>query len=245
MNQGDYRAQKNQLREHYKKLRNKLHQASLSQHTQASAQVCQQLIARELPSFEQQLKASILSEQPQPYLAVYYAFGSELELSTLYLWAKKLEARYQLTDGILALPAVCGKRSETDNMRFLAVPAKLLVEDPAQLPSFITHPAQITHIEELTQSYPKVSACDISHMILPGLSFSTSRVRLGYGGGYYDRFLHEKRDELNARLLGVCFTEQLSDQLIQEEHDQLMDAVYHAPCNQWQLKTSFCCSSSS
>lgn len=51
--------------------------------------------------------------------------------------------------------------------------------------------------------------------IVPALSFSMDGTRLGYGGGYYDRFLESK----NIYTIGICFDEMLSDNLPSEKHD--------------------------
>ena len=55
-----------------------------------------------------------------------------------------------------------------------------------------------------------------SLVILPGLVFDPRGYRIGYGGGYYDRFLAE---EPNHPTIGLCFDFQLVPQLESEEHD--------------------------
>ena len=47
---------------------------------------------------------------------------------------------------------------------------------------------------------------DIDLMLVPGVAFSTDGARLGYGGGYYDRFIPMC---VNARLIALAFAEQL------------------------------------
>ena len=64
--------------------------------------------------------------------------------------------------------------------------------------------------------YNKDSIC-----IVPGLMFDKNNNRLGYGGGYYDRFLNK----YDIYKIGICFKEFLIDKLEIEEHDIKMDLV--------------------
>ncbi len=61
--------------------------------------------------------------------------------------------------------------------------------------------------------------------IIPGLAFDPNGARLGYGGGYYDRFLSNHAD--NAFRIGVCFKEQIVDNVPTEGHDIAMDMIFH------------------
>ena len=54
-------------------------------------------------------------------------------------------------------------------------------------------------------------------VIVPGLAFTREGVRLGQGGGWYDRFLTGVRAD--CPVIGVCFDEQLVDDLPVEPHD--------------------------
>ncbi len=60
-------------------------------------------------------------------------------------------------------------------------------------------------------------------VIVPGLAFTPTGARLGQGGGWYDRFLAEV--DAACSTIGVCFAEQLLDELPIEPHDIAVDLV--------------------
>lgn len=60
-------------------------------------------------------------------------------------------------------------------------------------------------------------------ILMPGLAFDRNRHRLGYGGGYYDRYLAEHEGNITAAL---CYSFQITeDELPYEEHDILPDYI--------------------
>ena len=61
----------------------------------------------------------------------------------------------------------------------------------------------------------------VDFVIVPGLAFTAAGDRLGYGSGYYDRFL----PRVSAPNVGVCFREQLIDELPITEHDVRVQRV--------------------
>ena len=60
-------------------------------------------------------------------------------------------------------------------------------------------------------------------MILPGLAYDFSGARLGYGGGYYDRYLEEIQH--NVIRCGVAFECQWIEKVPCKPHDVLMDII--------------------
>lgn len=58
-------------------------------------------------------------------------------------------------------------------------------------------------------------------VIVPMVAFDREKNRLGYGGGYYDRFLAKT----DAVRVGIAFSEQESDKLIGEPTDIPMDII--------------------
>ncbi|MEM8618507.1 MAG: 5-formyltetrahydrofolate cyclo-ligase [Actinomycetota bacterium] len=67
-----------------------------------------------------------------------------------------------------------------------------------------------------TSSWPDV-------VIVPGVAFTVRGDRLGQGGGWYDRYLATTRAGCIA--VGVCFREQLRNDLPTEPHDVTIDVV--------------------
>lgn len=55
--------------------------------------------------------------------------------------------------------------------------------------------------------------------LTPGLAFSKDGYRLGYGGGYYDRFFAK----YSTKKVGLAFYDQLTDKIPKEEFDQKLD----------------------
>ncbi|MGD9997933.1 MAG: 5-formyltetrahydrofolate cyclo-ligase [Ilumatobacteraceae bacterium] len=71
---------------------------------------------------------------------------------------------------------------------------------------------------------PPVDPSTIDLVVVPGVAFTLGGARLGHGKAYYDRFLAG----LTAAKVGVCFDEQLVDELPMEPHDVWLDRVVHA-----------------
>ena len=57
--------------------------------------------------------------------------------------------------------------------------------------------------------------------IVPGVAFTKGGDRLGYGGGYYDKFLKEH----NCQKMGICFESQIVEEIPTEKNDIRMDTV--------------------
>jgi 5-formyltetrahydrofolate cyclo-ligase len=71
---------------------------------------------------------------------------------------------------------------------------------------------------------PAVHVSEIDLVIVPGLAFTAAGDRLGYGQGYYDRFL----PTVTAPSIGICFTEQLVDEMPVTANDVRVDTVISA-----------------
>lgn len=60
-------------------------------------------------------------------------------------------------------------------------------------------------------------------VIVPGLAFDRQGYRIGYGGGYYDRFLAQEPEHPT---IGLCYDFQLVSQLETDPHDIPVDIVF-------------------
>ncbi|MCR4443072.1 MAG: 5-formyltetrahydrofolate cyclo-ligase [Peptococcaceae bacterium] len=69
----------------------------------------------------------------------------------------------------------------------------------------------------------KVPPGQVDLALLPGVAFDLSGGRLGYGGGYYDRFLGSLRP--GCPKIGLAYEFQLVSVLPAEEHDLPVDMV--------------------
>lgn len=69
------------------------------------------------------------------------------------------------------------------------------------------------------------AADETALVLMPGLAFDRAGHRLGYGGGFYDRFL---QDEPDHPTLALCYDFQLLDHVETESHDIPVDYVLAA-----------------
>ncbi len=63
-------------------------------------------------------------------------------------------------------------------------------------------------------------------IIVPGLAFDEHQNRLGYGGGYYDRFLAGYAE---ARTVGICYPFQKKNTIPLEAHDVQLNMLVCPP----------------
>ena len=61
----------------------------------------------------------------------------------------------------------------------------------------------------------------IDLIIVPGVAFDKYLSRLGYGKGYYDKYLENK----NVYKIGICFSEQIVDKVPIDKHDIKMNLL--------------------
>lgn len=96
-------------------------------------------------------------------------------------------------------------------------------------------PSQVLDFEELEPGYfniltPKdefiryIDPMEIDLVIVPGAVFDKDGYRIGYGGGFYDRFLSSKINK-DAIKIGIAFDLQVIDNVPREEFDVPVDFI--------------------
>ena len=149
---------------------------------------------------------ALISEQSSGFIGLYYPFDGEVDLSLL--WGGGLPTSSS------SLPAL---------LKQLVFP----LHQRGQPLSFI----QPTHWSD-DRPLPRpqgqsVSLCELSLLMVPGVAFDTvSGLRLGLGGGHYDRTLAlYAQHSWPIRAFGVGFNFQLRARLPREPWDLPLDGV--------------------
>jgi 5-formyltetrahydrofolate cyclo-ligase len=127
-------------------------------------------------------------------IGAYYAFGSEVKTDLILEKARALGKK-------VALPSV-----EGESLTFYELSSgKYLVK------------GRFGIMEPLP--YGPVDSIDL--LMVPGIAFDKKGYRLGYGKGYYDKFLAGK----DVFSMGLAYSFQFVESLPRGEHDIKLDAV--------------------
>ncbi|MCT4583543.1 MAG: 5-formyltetrahydrofolate cyclo-ligase [Peptostreptococcaceae bacterium] len=62
-------------------------------------------------------------------------------------------------------------------------------------------------------------------IIVPGVAFDKDYYRMGYGGGYYDKFFDSLKNK--PIKIGISFKEQIHEHIPKEDHDIKMDYLFY------------------
>ena len=160
-------------------------------------------IRREIP--DKKIKSTIIVNkiiQMDKYInanvvALYKALKNEVNLDYLI--------NYSLNRGkIVLLPRVVG-----DNLVFIKINSDTKYD--------ISNFGVMEPMYDISNLYTD----KIDLIIVPGVGFDKNNNRIGYGKGYYDRYLFNK----SIYKVGVCFKEQLIDNIPIDDNDIKMDSV--------------------
>ncbi|CAM3799075.1 5-formyltetrahydrofolate cyclo-ligase [Alkalicoccus chagannorensis] len=86
-------------------------------------------------------------------------------------------------------------------------------------------PAAFGLVEPDPEKCRRIRSEDLDFILVPGVAFDRRHYRIGYGGGYYDRFLAVS----SAPSCAVFYSCQLIDEVPDEAHDQRVDYMIGVP----------------
>lgn len=76
---------------------------------------------------------------------------------------------------------------------------------------------------EPKEGCPEIPSEDIDLVVMPGAAFDREGGRIGYGGGFYDRYLSEMGREV--RKIALAYRMQVMDKVPMEENDVRVDGI--------------------
>ncbi len=91
---------------------------------------------------------------------------------------------------------------------------------------FIAHPIKPFDRSLNNALYPLTEPHMLDMLVVPLVGFDDSSVRLGYGGGYYDRYL--ALVDIHCFVVGVGFVEQHCEHVPCEAHDICLTSIFSA-----------------
>lgn len=78
-------------------------------------------------------------------------------------------------------------------------------------------------IREPASDRDPVAPSELDLFLIPGVGFSPTGARLGYGGGYYDRFLAQRR--AGAVIIGLAYDLQVVPRIPMDKHDVRVNII--------------------
>lgn len=144
------------------------------------------------------LKNLVVLEEYQNAKTIFSYMSIQTEVSTTCINKHILDEKKTL-----ALPKVYDKSMEFKKVLNLAV--------DTEKGSF--------NVLEPIENLPVVDNFDV--ILVPAVAFCKRGYRMGYGAGFYDKYLCNKR----GKFIGICFDEQIFDSIPIDEFDVKMDIL--------------------
>ena len=138
-------------------------------------------------------------------IMIYMSFGTEVETDTVFDTILRDKKR-------LVVP-LCNTENRT--MKGCYIPGKSCLETG----NYGIYEPKRTLV--LSGEICTADKRDIDLIIVPGLGFDKDGYRIGYGMGYYDRYL----DGFDGRTVGLCFKECMLEHIFSDEFDKKIDRI--------------------
>ncbi|MBO4887957.1 MAG: 5-formyltetrahydrofolate cyclo-ligase [Firmicutes bacterium] len=130
---------------------------------------------------------------------LYHSFGSEVDTEKL------IRAAFREDKKVFLPRITSGRITSGKEMRFHQIRPDT---------KLISH---VYGMQEPPEDCPISPADENTLIVVPGLLFDRKGYRLGYGGGYYDRYI---REHPQAMTVGICYSIQMTEDLPVEAYDQ-------------------------
>ncbi len=111
----------------------------------------------------------------------------------------------------------------------LCMPEVIAVDAPLQFRQWSPGDLLISGALGTLQPLPTARILEPDVMFLPLVGIDQEGVRLGQGGGFYDRTIMKLKPQ-GVFTVGVAFDEQMVDEIPKETHDQYLDGVISPSC---------------
>ena len=131
-------------------------------------------------------------------IGMYYSLKSEVDTHALI--------EYALDIGKI----VCLPKIVKDNMKFYKIDYGTRLKK-----------SKFGVLEPPSKKENLVTTDDIDLLIVPGVCFGKDRNRIGFGKGYYDKYI--SNNYINT--IGLCFSEQIVDYINCDSHDVKINKV--------------------
>ena len=179
---------------------------------QKSQQICDQLLRESLQQLE------TISANDTPIIAAYEPMRSEVDVHPF------LTAAFERGWHVCLPCMVKDSENAAAHMVFFELAQAQVFEER---PAFLDHPARPFLLADLqAQGWREVDEGAFDIAVIPMVAFDNSLMRLGYGGGNYDRFLPKLRPD--CFIAGVAFEEQRVDTVPTEPHDLPLPRIISA-----------------
>lgn len=151
---------------------------------------------------------------PHKGIGLYLPFKGEPDLTKLML---------QRASWAFGLPKL-----EADKMKFVHYQIGTKLENSSSLNldsnNYGIRDSEKSVIKGLMQPSSNIEILP-NVIIAPGLAYSIDGYRLGYGTGYYDKYLSYKKETSLIIKIGVCFDKYLLEYLPHQDHDARFDYI--------------------
>lgn len=161
-------------------------------------------------------------EQQQKSLRIF-----ERLLASSLLQEARMVMAYLPTRGEVDLTSLCDVLEAQGKL--LTFP-RVMSQLKGEMEPFVVPPPWREHVVrgsynilEPGESTSRAPIGEIDVVLIPGVAFDHSLYRLGFGGGYYDRFL--PRLSPRTRLIGVAYAFQVIEHVPRHDHDVQLHAL--------------------